>query len=60
MSAGGTVERHLQEEAFVRAGRVVRRQVRGDEQELGVVRQLDVSVSGQTCGGGGADGQGGR
>lgn len=53
--------RHLQEEAFVRAGGVVGRQVGGDEQELGVVRQLDVSVSGQTCGRvgvGGEDGEG--
>lgn len=54
--------RHLQEEAFVRAGGVVGRQVGGDEQELGVERQLDVSVSGQTCGraGGGGGGWRGR
>lgn len=58
-----TVVHHLQEEAFVRAGGVVGRQVGGDEQELGVERQLDVSVSGQTCGRagvgvGGEDGEG--
>lgn len=39
---------HLQEEAFVCAGGVVGRQVGGDEQELGVIRQFDVSVSRQT------------
>lgn len=39
---------YLQEEALIRAGRVVGRQVGGDQQELGVIRQFNVSVSRQT------------
>lgn len=39
---------HLQEEAFVCACGVVGGQVGSDQQELGVIRQFDVSVSGQT------------
>lgn len=45
---GREVSSHLQEEALVRACRVVGGQVGSDQQELGVVRQLHVGVSRQT------------
>lgn len=42
------VSSHLHEEALVRACGVVGGQVGGDQQELGVIGQLHVSVSRQT------------
>lgn len=41
---------HLEEEAFVCASRVVGRQVGGNQQELGVIRKFNMSVSRQPLG----------